>query len=93
MKYFKIHPEVSCCAYKHGVLHDKDAVYPETQWAEGEAMERVKRGFLVEVKASKKEAEPELEKEVIKDPEKSESKNDTGQDEGIGIVRGKVKQK
>ncbi len=50
MRYFKIHPDVACCAYKHGVLHDKSAVYPETQWQEGEAMERVEKGFLTEVK-------------------------------------------
>lgn len=59
MKYFKIHPNVSCCAYKHGVLHDKNAVYPETQWTEGEALERVKKGFLIEVKKD----EPEVEKQ------------------------------
>ena len=57
MKYFKIHPKVSCCAYKHGVLHDKEAIYPETQWPEGEAMERVEKGFLVEVEAPTTEEE------------------------------------
>lgn len=64
MKYFKIHPGVSCCAYKHGVLHDKEATYPETQWPEGEAMERVGKGFLIEVPAPKAE------------PEKDEKKSD-----------------
>lgn len=55
MRYFQIHPEVSCCSYKHGVLHDKEAIYPETQWENGEALEKVKRGFLVEVEAPKEQ--------------------------------------
>ena len=50
MKKFKIHPNVSCCAYKSGVLYDKEKEYPETMWNEGEAMERVSKGFLIEVK-------------------------------------------
>ncbi len=54
---FKIHPDVACCAYKSGVLHDKNREYPENMWTEGEAMERVKKGFLIEVK-EKPKSEP-----------------------------------
>ncbi len=77
MKFFKIHPEVSCCAYKSGVLHDKDAVYPETMWPEGEALTRVARGFLVEVveKAEvTKTKEPEKKTDEIKEPEGKKSR-------------------
>lgn len=92
MRKFKIHPDVACCAYKSGVLHDKTREYPETMWPEGEAMERVKRGFLIEVKTDKKESDIELKKEEIKDPKKSEILADPEQGEDAGIVRGKVKQ-
>lgn len=64
MRRFKINPDVSCCAYKSGVLHDKDRIYPETMWDPGEALERVKSGFLVEVKPDPK---PDLNKKGNKE--------------------------
>jgi hypothetical protein len=69
MKYFKIHPDVACCAYKHGVLHDKGAVYKETQWEVGDAIERVKKGFLIEVPS------PTEAQEIKKDKEQSHFKD------------------
>lgn len=76
MRKFKIHPNVACCSYRSGVLHDKNREYPETMWAEGEAMDKVKKGFLVLVTEKKIEVkEPELKKEpeIIKEPENIES--------------------
>lgn len=90
MRYAKIHPEVSCCAYKHGVLHDKEAIYPETQWGNGEFQERIDRGFLVEVEASAEDkSEPEI-KDKIADFVKSETIPDDPKN-NTGIVRGKVR--
>lgn len=58
MKYYNLAKNVAVCVSKKGIITENtEEGYPETHWDEHELKEKIRDGFLVEVKPNVKKAE------------------------------------